>query len=862
MADTLRDGPPSHFHPSLYPQAFHPSPPLRHSSKIDEGYSEETRSQADSDTPMHLDSASDDMDHNHGQMFAIPDIVLGMSEEQRSNYAFAILRSLRTSSIASIVERLNPYLHLDPVLRLPPEITFQIFAYLRPNDLLKASMASRSWRERALDSRLWRVMFGCEGWEPNTREVRTYEQEMDRKCHQEREEKEAHFAMQQQQRPYASLPERKTSKKRTHDESLFGETKKLLVGGGDAEQWSEQHGVIEADDNGMHDVEPSSLAPSRPISRDQHWSFVGLPDHKHSPPPHRESVSTIADAPSIPTFQPIKPALIVTESDRQRVNFPYLYKQRRRLEENWRIGQFSTFRLPHADHDDEAHRECVYTIQFSGNHLVSGSRDKTIRRWDLSSQRLIGKPLEGHKASVLCLQFDSSPEEDVIMSGGSDSHIIIWRFSTGEIIKRMDKAHDESVLNLRFDHRYLITCSKDKTIKIWNRKQILPDDDIVPINMVNMADYSNLNPIPEYTLLSSLEGHVAAVNAIQVHENEIVSASGDRTVKVWDIKSGDCTRTLIGHSKGIACVQYDGRRVVSGSSDNTVRIFDVATGAEVAWMLGHTNLVRTVQARFGDLPGQEEELEAQARAIDEKFFAAQMNGLATRAVRSRGPRNPGSSDPKDILAYGAKLPPGGGGSRWSRIVSGSYDESVVIWKKDSEGRWIAARRLRLNEVLEQHRARRPRVHAVAQPPAAQSAGIQHLAQQMAQQTAPASAAGQQHQQQAHPYTQPANAVIQSTPQIALPPNTNSTTNNVPQQSATNAAIPSAPPMPTIGTHPMAHLNGIANRERERESNRVFKLQFDTRRIICCSQNTAIVGWDFACGDHEIEEASRFFSETN
>jgi F-box and WD-40 domain protein 1/11 len=41
--------------------------------------------------------------------------------------------------------------------------------------------------------------------------------------------------------------------------------------------------------------------------------------------------------------------------------------------------------------------------------------------------------------------------------------------------------------------------------------------------------------------------------------------------------------------------------------------------------------------------------------------------------------------------------------------------------------------------------------------------------------------------------------------------------------------------------------------------RVFKLQFDARRIICCSQTSIIVGWDFANGDEQIIEASRFFA---
>jgi F-box and WD-40 domain protein 1/11 len=45
------------------------------------------------------------------------------------------------------------------------------------------------------------------------------------------------------------------------------------------------------------------------------------------------------------------------------------------------------------------------------------------------------------------------------------------------------------------------------------------------------------------------------------------------------------------------------------------------------------------------------------------------------------------------------------------------------------------------------------------------------------------------------------------------------------------------------------------------NSRVFKLQFDARRIICCSQDPTIVGWDFANGDKDIMLASQFFGDS-
>jgi F-box and WD-40 domain protein 1/11 len=64
-------------------------------------------------------------------------------------------------------------------------------------------------------------------------------------------------------------------------------------------------------------------------------------------------------------------------------------------------------------------------------------------------------------------------------------------------------------------------------------------------------------------------------------------------------------------------------------------------------------------------------------------------------------------------------------------------------------------------------------------------------------------------------------------------------------------------------HHHHHPNGLINPNANHAgtSARVFKLQFDARRIICCSQDPTIVGWDFANGDKDIIQASQFFGES-
>ncbi|KAF2656340.1 WD40 repeat-like protein [Lophiostoma macrostomum CBS 122681] len=906
-----------------YIQAFRPAFAIS-SSRFDEGYSEDTRSQSGSDLAMRTDlRLGETLGMDQDVQYPLPEWVMGMNETERSEFAYAILRSLRTSSIAGIVEKLNPLLHLDPVVHLPPEITFQIFSYLTPETLLRASALSKTWRARVMDSPLWKLLFRLEGWNSNFPQLRAYEDAEKTKRAEMKERKT---------RPRASEDmdhDKPSSKKRLREKQLFGDgstsdngihnrLEPLSLDGSQEglPNWGEQHGIVEADDTA--NSPPKTDESMEGIQYQNASSSTSTESSRR----YQRSLESTEDSTAAPANMgsldpPLSPALLLPSSPEPRINWQYLYKQKKRLEDNWNAGRFTNFQIPHPNHPTEAHTECVYTIQYSSKYLVSGSRDRSVRIWNLDTQRLVHPPLLEHKASVLCLQFDDRPEQDVVISGGSDCAVILWRFSTGKLIRKIEDAHGESVLNLRFDDRYLVTCSKDKTIKVWNRRELWPTDDAYPlstmksnarfppyiINMPHLVENPHLNfkMLPPYTLLMTLEGHGAAVNAIQILEGQIVSASGDRCVKVWDVRTGACLRTFSGHSKGIACVQFDGRRIVSGSSDETVRIFDRATGAEVACLQGHSNLVRTVQAQFGDLPGNEEELEAEAKAVDKTFFEAQRKGLINNDLtrEQRRARNAGSKDPNALFAYGAKLPPGGGGSRWARIVSGSYDETVIIWKKAANGAWEQSRVLQQNDAVRAAggRPRRPvpppHAHANngaaanqhAQPQQQPPLGQQQLTgHQTVQPNFQALAQQAQAQAQAaHSLAQQAQA-LHAASQAAQHDNahntTTVTTNTTTTQHIANGTQPPANPGNAAGPAQQAqqqqppnaaaahhHHHGPHHHHHplgalaQGTNSRVFKLQFDARRIICCSQDPTIVGWDFANNDKEIIQASQFFGDS-
>jgi WD40 repeat protein len=62
----------------------------------------------------------------------------------------------------------------------------------------------------------------------------------------------------------------------------------------------------------------------------------------------------------------------------------------------------------------------------------------------------------------------------------------------------------------------------------------------------------------------------------------MISGSGDDTLRVWDLETGQTIKTLHGHSDWVNAVAVtpDGRRLVSGSWDRTLRVWDLKDGKE------------------------------------------------------------------------------------------------------------------------------------------------------------------------------------------------------------------------------------------------------------------------------------------
>jgi WD40 repeat protein len=78
--------------------------------------------------------------------------------------------------------------------------------------------------------------------------------------------------------------------------------------------------------------------------------------------------------------------------------------------------------------------------------------------------------------------------------------------------------------------------------------------------------------------------------AFLTNSKQVVSGSGDKTVRLWDAATEAALQTLKGHSLLVSLVAFspDSKQVVSGSGDNTVRLWDAATGAALQTLEGYS----------------------------------------------------------------------------------------------------------------------------------------------------------------------------------------------------------------------------------------------------------------------------------
>ncbi|TMW64218.1 hypothetical protein Poli38472_012840 [Pythium oligandrum] len=267
----------------------------------------------------------------------------------------------------------------------------------------------------------------------------------------------------------------------------------------------------------------------------------------------------------------------------------------------------------------EGHSDAVVAVQTLGNTLVSGSRDHTLRAWDLKAtvkkRHLFGffshnesQPLtrggdngldldgnavsrkslvlKGHTDVVTCLEISRqlSTDRAIVASGSMDGTIRIWDTS---------KEHNVAVLGngkgglrcLRYlaHFDYLVSGCHEYSLKAWD--------------------------LGVSKLRIDIPAHRGCIRDIQVTGDRLVTAANDRIAKVWDARFRDghnYSHALRDHGGPVLCITLGGPadpNVCTGSSDGLVRVWDlryVQKGPRLA-LEGHLGPVTCLQRDFTSL---------------------------------------------------------------------------------------------------------------------------------------------------------------------------------------------------------------------------------------------------------------------
>jgi WD40 repeat protein len=157
------------------------------------------------------------------------------------------------------------------------------------------------------------------------------------------------------------------------------------------------------------------------------------------------------------------------------------------------------------------------TIAISEKHgeVAVGYSDNFIRVFDLDTLGL-KKEWRAHENSVFTLRY--TPDQNYLLSGSRDARLKAWDVTkdfvkAGEVV-----AHMYAINHLEFspDGKHFVTCSMDKSIKVW---------DAAALKLLKVIDRARH------------AGHGTSVNKLlwTTHKDQLVSASDDRTLSVWNI---------------------------------------------------------------------------------------------------------------------------------------------------------------------------------------------------------------------------------------------------------------------------------------------------------------------------------------
>ncbi|KYK56492.1 sulfur controller-2 [Drechmeria coniospora] len=504
--------------------------------------------------------------------------------------------------LSTVSREVSEQLKIDFLAALPPELSYKILCHLDTVSLCKAAQVSVRWRTLADDDVVWHRM--CE-------------QHIDRKC-----TKCGWGLPLLEKRKLVAWSRHQTAHHR-HDQARYDGDDDTAAGRDEA--------AVETDDEAAA-AAASRESSKRPLFGDDDDGPAKRPRLDGGTPPRSQ-----------------------LEVERKFRPWKDVYRDRYKVGYNWKTGrcttktfkghengvtclQFDDNVLATGSYDTtikiwnietgevirtlRGHTSTVRCLQFDDSKLISGSFDKTIKIWNWQTGECLST-LQCHTEGVLSVHYDGC----TLASGSIDRTVKIFNFDTKQTW--CFRGHTDWVNHVRIDSpsRTIFSASDDMTVKLWDldSKQcvktfrghvgqvqqvlLMPPDfepDEVPAEESTAADGASAHSSRSATPVAEPAGRTAADARASfgscfasdpsrpLPPRYMLTGGLDNTVRLWDVETGRCIRSMFGHVEGIWGLVGDTLRVVTGANDSMTKIWEPRSGKCDRSFTGHAGPVTCV----------------------------------------------------------------------------------------------------------------------------------------------------------------------------------------------------------------------------------------------------------------------------
>jgi predicted Zn finger-like uncharacterized protein len=288
--------------------------------------------------------------------------------------------------------------------------------------------------------------------------------------------------------------------------------------------------------------------------------------------------------------------------------------------------------------------------------LSADDEEYTLQLYDGSDGRL-ASTFRGHTGPITAVFLSADARWAV--SGSTDKTFRVWEVRSGRCVRTIKgRGRTVDAVFLGGDGNWALSGSEDRTLRVWNLELLTdPEKRFVSPTLLCLitsseeagrvqAQFANLRAkasaaadagdygealdlvravrdLPGYEVdrksldlwtqagsrsrrmdssrawgVQTFEGHTKDVRSVFLSADgrRAISGSWDKTLRLWNVDTGECLQTFSGHTDSVrsVCLTPDGLRALSWSWDKTLRLWDTDTGECLQTLLGHFNYVNSV----------------------------------------------------------------------------------------------------------------------------------------------------------------------------------------------------------------------------------------------------------------------------